>query len=180
MTASKDLVILPLGQTHDRAEFRCGIEALDRYLVKQAGQDVNRRISRVFVATTPANPKTVIGYYALSALAIDLNQLPVAMAGKLPRHPIPAALIGRLAVRQNVQGHGIGRLLLADAIKRTLAVADQIAFYAMVVDALNDKSISFYEKYGFIRLCADRPRLFLPLKSFESSRTHNKAIRPYR
>ena len=56
-------------------------------------------------------------------------------------------------------------MLLTDAIKRTLAVSDQIAIYAMVVDAINDNAKRFYEQFGFTGLSDDSPRLFLPLKS---------------
>jgi len=167
MTDFQNLVIEPLNPTHDRAGFQCGIEALDRYLKKQAKQDIKRRISRVFVASKPDNPKTVIGYYTLSTLSIELNQLPEKLARKLPGHPVPAALIGRLAVSNAAQGQGVGKMLLADAIKRTLAASDQIAIYAMVVDAINDNARGFYEQFGFTRLRDDSPRLFLPLKSFD-------------
>ena len=165
MTDFQNLVIEPLDLTYDRSGFRCGVEALDRYLKKQAKQDIKRRISRVFVATKPDNPKTVIGYYTLSTLSIELNQLPEKLARKLPKHPVPAALIGRLAVSNAAQGQGVGKMLLADAIKRTLAVSDQIAIYTMVVDAINDNARGFYEQFGFTRLSDDSPRLFLPLKS---------------
>jgi ribosomal protein S18 acetylase RimI-like enzyme len=167
MTDFQNLVIEPLNPTHDRAGFQCGIEALDRYLKKQAKQDIKRHISRVFVASKPDNPKTVIGYYTLSTLSIELNQLPEKLTRKLPGHPVPAALIGRLAVSNPAQGQGVGKMLLADAIKRTLAVSDQIAIYAMVVDAINDNARGFYEQFGFTRLSDDSPRLFLPLKSFD-------------
>jgi ribosomal protein S18 acetylase RimI-like enzyme len=165
MTDFQNLIIEPLNPTHDRTGFQCGVEALDRYLKKQAKQDIKRRISRVFVATKPDKPKVVIGYYTLSTLSIELNQLPEKLARKLPKHPVPAALIGRLAIRNYAQGQGVGKLLLADAIKRTLAVSDQIAIYTMVVDAINDNAIGFYEQFGFTRLSDDSPRLFLPLKS---------------
>jgi ribosomal protein S18 acetylase RimI-like enzyme len=165
MTDFQNLVIEPLNLTHDRTRFQCGVEALDRYLKKQAKQDIKRRISRVFVATKPDTPKVVIGYYTLSTLSIELNQLPDNLARKLPKHPVPAALIGRLAISCAAQGQGVGKLLLADAIKRTLAVSDQIAIYAMVVDAISDSAKEFYEQFGFTRLSEDSPRLFLPLKS---------------
>ena len=160
MTDFQHLVIAPLNPTHDRAGFQCGVDALDRYLKKQAKQDTKRNISRVFVATTPDNPKPVIGYYTLSTLSIELNQLPEKLARKLPKHPVPAALIGRMAVSNAAQGQG---MLLADAIKRTLAISDQIAIYAMVVDAISDNAQEFYEQFGFTRLSDDSPRLFLPL-----------------
>ena len=165
MTDYQNLVIEPLNLTHDRTSFQCGVEALDSYFKKQAKQDIKRRISRVFVATKPDNPKVVIGYYTLSTLSIELNQLPERLARKLPKHPLLAALIGRLAISNTAQGQGVGELLLPDAIKRTLAVSNQIAIYTMVVDAISDNAKGFCEQFGFTRLSDDSPRLFLPLKS---------------
>lgn len=164
MTDFQNLVIEPLNTTHDRTDFHCGIEALDHYINKQAGQDIKRRISRVFVATLPDNPKKIMGYYSLSTLSIELSQLPENLARKLPKHQVPAALIGRLAVSNIAQGNGIGKMLLVNAIKRTLSVSDQIAIYAMVVYAINDKAEGFYEQFGFARLSGDSRKLFLPLK----------------
>lgn len=164
MTDFRKLVIEPLHAGHDKAGFHCDVEPLDRYISKQAKQDIKRRISRVFVATLPDNP-IVIGYYSLSSLSIELSQLPEKLARKLPRHPIPAALIGRMAVSRSAQGHGIGKMLLVDALKRTQSISDQIAVYALVVDATNAGAIGFYENFGFSRLSDDSPRLFLPLKA---------------
>ncbi len=165
MTDFHNLVIEPLNTSHDRPNFHCGVDALDRYLKKQAKQDIKRRISRVFVATTPDDPKKVIGYYTLSSLSIELNQLPEKLSRKLPKHQVPAALIGRLAVSQIAQGKGVGRMLLADAIKRTLAISDEIAIYAIVVDAISSDTRRFYERFGFNRLSDEINRLFLTLQS---------------
>lgn len=165
MSSPGGLVIEPLERNHNRTAFDCGIESLDRYLKRQAGQDIRRRVSRVFVGRSQADDRKVLGFYTLSALAIDLSALPVALTAKLPRHPVPAALIGRLAVDRSVQDTEIGRMLLADAIKRTLAVSEEIAIYAMVVDAIDEHAESFYQRYGFARLAHDGSRLFLPLKS---------------
>jgi len=167
MTNFQHLVIEPLNSTHDKTDFRCNVDVLDRYLHKQAGQDVRRRISRIFVAVLPGNPREVIGYYSLSTLSIELNQLLEKLARKLPKHPVPAALIGRLAVSKDAQGYGVGKMLLVDAIQRTLSVGAQIAIYALVVDPITDKAKYFYEQFGFTRLSDDSPRLFLALKSFE-------------
>lgn len=166
MTDYNNQVICALGSTHDRSGFSCGNEQLDNYLKRQAKQDVKRRISSVFIASTPGSPTKIAGYYSLSSLSIELTQLSEEVRRKLPRHPIPGALVGRLAVSQTVQGHGIGRMLLTDAIKRTLAVSEDIAIYAMVVDAIDDSAAAFYQQYGFIPLETGRRRLYLPIKSF--------------
>ncbi len=164
MSSSEALIIEPLGRRHDRAAFSCGVPELDRYLKHRAGQDVRRRIARVFVCTAKSS-NVVIGFYTLSALSLDLGSLPEHLARKLPRHPIPAALIGRLAVERSFQGKGIGRMLLADAVKRTLSAGEEIAVYALVVEAKDETARRFYEAFGFIRF-RDRPmRLFLPLRS---------------
>ena len=168
MTNLQNLYIAPLNAAHNRAGFHCNVDALDHYIHKQAGQDIRRRISRIFVAVLTDNPKKVMGYYTLSSLSISLKHLPQKLARKLPKHPVPAALIGRLAVTHNAQGCGIGKMLIVDAIKRTLSVSDQIAIYAMVVDAIDDNAKGFYEQFGFMRLNDNSSRLFLPLKSFEN------------
>lgn len=166
MSSGSELVIEPLNRNHNRAAFNCGIESLDRYLKRQANQDTKRRVSRVFVARSRQDETRVLGYYTLSTLSIDLSVLPEKVAKRLPRHPIPAALIGRLAVDISAQGKGIGKMLLSNAIKRTLVLSDDIAIYAIVVDAINQEAEFFYERYGFSRLAHNASRLFLPLKSF--------------
>ena len=64
-----------LGPGHDRSSFRCGEQALDRYLRTQAGQDSRRRISNCFVVVESA-PETIAGYYTLSSASIPMVDLP--------------------------------------------------------------------------------------------------------
>ena len=162
MTGSDALIIEPLGRRHDRAAFSCGLPELDRYLARQASQDVRRRIARVFVCTA-GDADAVLGFYTLSALSIGLASLPDDLTRKLPRHPVPCALIGRLAVDRSAHGRGLGRLLLADAVKRTVAAGEAVAIHALIVDAANEDAKRFYERFGFAPLTDDPMRLLLPL-----------------
>lgn len=156
------LTIGPLEKRHDRTAFFCGLPELDRYLARQAGQDIRRRIARVFVCTAGTS-NAVLGFYTLSALSVDLVSLPERLSQKLPRHPVPCALIGRLAVDSSAHGQGIGRLLLADAVKRTAVAGETVAVHALIVDAANDAAKRFYEGFGFAPLTDNPMRLFLPL-----------------
>ncbi|MCR4377144.1 MAG: GNAT family N-acetyltransferase [Rhodospirillales bacterium] len=156
------LVIEPLGKRHDRDAFSCGQPELDRYFQKQAGQDMRRNVARVFVCTK-AGADTIIGFYTLSAASVDLSVFPENVARKLPHHPVPGALIGRLAVDRTAQGQGVGRMLLADALKRTLAASANIAVHVLVVDAKTDAAKAFYQAFGFTAFEDDTRRLFLPL-----------------
>ena len=162
MTEPNRLVVEPLGQRHDRLSFSCGLPELDRYLVRQAGQDVRRRIARVFVCTD-RDADTVLGFYTLSALSVDLGSLPEELSRKLPRHPVPCVLLGRLAVDASAHGRGLGRMLLADAVKRIMAAGETVAMHAVIVDAANEGAKRFYEAFGFTPLRDAPMRLFLPL-----------------
>ena len=154
--------IKPLGKHHDRAAFSCGTEALDRYLRERAGQDERKNLARVFVAEG-AEPHVVAGYYTLSSFGIDVGDMPESDRKRLPRYPvIPAALIGRLAVAVAYQGIGLGERLLIDAIARILDAGNEVATYAIVVDAKDDRAVSFYRKYGFVPFPSQQMRLFLP------------------
>lgn len=157
------LIIEALSAHHDKASFDCGNDQLNRYLAKQAKQDVKRKISRVFVMIDDATSTQILGFYTLSSLAIELVDLPQSLATKLPKHPVPAALIGRLAVAKQTQGQKLGQRLLVDAIKRTLRISQELAIYAIVVDAIDAHSAGFYQKFGFSPL--KEQRYFLPLKS---------------
>ena len=156
----------PLGAHHDRASFSSGEPSLDHYISRQASQDARRRVARVFVASGEP-PQRIAGYYTLSAASFEKDDLPAELAKRLPHYPVPAAVIGRLAVDLRSQGHGIGETLLLDAIHRVVRAGDTIGVYAVVVDALHDRASAFYERYGFTPFPSEPRRLFLPLRTFE-------------
>jgi GNAT superfamily N-acetyltransferase len=144
---------------HDRTKFRCGVPALDEWFRARASQDQRRRVAQVFMAL---EEREIVGFYSLSMFTLALDTLPTGLSRKLPRYDaIPAALIGRLARSNTARGRGLGDLLLADAVRRVLAVTESIAAYAIVVDAKDDRGRQFYEAHGFIPLPSRPHRLFL-------------------
>jgi len=153
--------IEPLSPDHNRDHFDCGVVALNHYLIKQVGQDTRRRITACFVAVEIVSGR-LAGYYTLSAGSVALSDLPDKTARKLPRYPnIPIIRIGRLAVDVCYQGQQLGAALLFDALRRS--VRAEIAAFAAVVDAKDDNASKFYERFGFQKLSATPPVLFLPL-----------------
>lgn len=155
------VTIEPLSAQHDRAAFSCGQPDLDEWFHRRAGQDDKRNVARVFVAVD--DQLGVVGFYALSSYTLALVDLPEEIAKKLPRYDaIPAALIGRLARDERVRGQGIGALLLADAVRRSLTAGRSVAIFAIVVEAKDKHAAEFYRGFGF-RAFPSRPlRLFLP------------------
>lgn len=154
-------VIEPLAPNHDRTEFRCGVDALDRYFRQQAGQDVRRRASACFVAREIATNR-VAGFYTLAAGGVSLANMPAELAKRLRRYPtVPVARLGRLAVALGYHGLKLGGALLWDAVER--ASRSEVAVYALLVDAKDDQAERFYVHHGFVALGGASKTLILPL-----------------
>jgi GNAT superfamily N-acetyltransferase len=153
----------PLGRHHHRAAFSCGVEPLERYFHQQVGQDQRRGLAVPYVLVEPT-AGDVAGYYTLSTFSVVPASLPDAAARKLPRYEaVPAILIGRLAMDRRYRGQGLGRLLLMDALLRSLAISQQVGAMAVAVEAKDDTARAFYEQYGFMRFVDHEHRLFLPM-----------------
>jgi GNAT superfamily N-acetyltransferase len=148
---------------HDRADFDCGVPALNEYLRQFADQHRRKGITNIYVLADSAYPSTVVGYYTLSAAEVDVARLPDADRKRLPRFPVPCFRMGRLACRIDRQGEGLGKLLLGCAVDRCLAARKQVAAYALLVDAKDEPAKSFYGRFGFTALRDAELTLYLPL-----------------
>jgi GNAT superfamily N-acetyltransferase len=155
----------PLNSKHKKEMFVCGKASLDDYIHTQASQDVKRKLSVCFVLPD-IQSNGIKGYYTLSNNSIPGDHLPDPIQKKLPASykTIPATLLGRLAVDQTYRGQGIGKLLLADALKRSYDLSKILGSFAVVVDPLDLEAQAFYEKFDFIRL-PDSKKMFLPMKT---------------
>jgi hypothetical protein len=109
--------------THQRGEFDCGKQPLNEFLRTKVTQYDRRHLGRTFVAVRETVPSVVAGYYTLAASSLALPDLPDEIATKLPRHPVPVVLLARLAVDRNAQRQGLGRILIVDALRRTLELS---------------------------------------------------------
>jgi hypothetical protein len=155
-----------LAKHHDRKVFTCGVTELDEYLQTRAGQDVRRRVAAVFVMVPHDEPTRIAGYYTLSSASVVLDELPDELVKKLPRYPaVPAVLIGRLA--RDVTFPGTGKLLLLDALARSLRHAEDVASAVVLVDAKNDQARELYSRYGFTEIAGIAHRMFLPMDTVE-------------
>ncbi len=158
--------IILLGKQHKRAAFSCGQQALDDYIHRQAGQEGRKRVAVTYVLAQANDPETICGYYTLSAYTLELAELPETLAKGLPRYPlIGATLLGRLAVDQCFRAKKLGKVLLFDALKRSLEQSQYIGSMAVVVDALDEDAKRFYERYGFISLPEQPLKLLIPMKT---------------
>ena len=154
------ILIVPLSGQHDREAFDCGEPSLNDWLTRMAWQQQRKRYARTHVLVDDAAPARILGFHTLLAHQIDTTHFPSDRA--LPRK-LPAVLLARLAVDRSQQGRGHGELLLADAVSRATRLSDEVAAVGIVVDALNDAAVRFYEHFGFEAFRDDHRRLMLVL-----------------
>lgn len=157
--------VTPLDATVETTSFSCGQSALDEYIHRYASQDVRRNLARVFVARTTSDSQRLGGYFTLSAGSVACSDLPAPLARKLPRYPVPVALIGRLAVDTEFQGKGLGAILLADACRKVVQASAVLAVAGIVVDAKDASAARFYAHFGFVPMPGQASRMLLPAKA---------------
>ncbi len=157
----------PIEATDNTAGFDSGEESLDRYLADRALTNHLADLGRCYVCVDGDTDK-VLGYYTLSAVAVEHADLPGKVRRNAP-NPVPAVLMGRLAIDTKAQGSGLGRFLVRDAILSTLAAADRIGVRILLVHALHEQAATFYEKLGFNRSPTDQLHLYVLLADARKS-----------
>ncbi len=156
-----------LTKDHDRELFDCGEIALNQFLQRTARQHNQKGLSRTFVLVDSELSSEIIGFFTLTLCEVQVENLPHRWAKKYP--PIvPGVKLARLAVSKNYQSQGIGSILLVEAMKRALVIADNAGVIGLFVDAKSNRVKSYYERFGFEGTQENPLLLFLPLSSLKT------------
>ena len=127
-------------------KFDCGTDELNEFLSRYSLKNDSLGIGKTFVGLD----ENVVGYFTLATAQVIYEDIPDEYRGKLPKYPIPALRIARLAVSKDLHGKGIGKWLLTQAFIKIIHVAEITGLYFIIVDA-KETSKTFYERYGFIK-----------------------------
>jgi len=155
---------------HQRSRFDCGEEELNTFLQTLARQQQTKGISKTFVLVDSAKPRTIMGFFSLAACEVVSENLPLSWGRKYPSKA-PGAKLARLAVDRKHQRKGYGQLLMIEAMKKTLLVAENIGIIGFFVDANNHASRTYYEQFGFISFREQPLEMFLPLATLRQALT---------
>jgi GNAT superfamily N-acetyltransferase len=135
----------PLNAGHHIDTFDCGKSALNLWLVRHARQAQTSGSAKTFVASAEA---CIAGYYSLTVGQVDTMDAPDRVRQGMGQYPIPVVILARLAVSLTYQGKGIGLALLRDAIRGTLAIAEQAGIRVLLTHPIDDDAAHFCARFG--------------------------------
>jgi GNAT superfamily N-acetyltransferase len=138
----------------DSGEFDSGEPALDEWLRRYAGQNRRRDTAATWVIAD-ANDR-VVAYASVAMTGIDRTAAPATVRKGAP-DPVPALLLGRLAVDRRIASLGVGTALTAHVLATAVELNDKAACRAVVVTALNPTARTWWERLGFHPFHKDDP-----------------------
>lgn len=158
-----------LAPHYDLSNFNSGEPGIDSWLRESALTASARDYSRTYV--WHSGDDLVVAFFTLSAFAITSEELPKNRA-RGEQRGIPALLLGKLALDESIQGKGLSRILIADAVTEAVKASQYAAARYLVVDALNPSLVGLYERFGFHRALGSdgaQTRLFARIKDLTAS-----------
>ncbi|MCR9161674.1 MAG: GNAT family N-acetyltransferase [Nannocystaceae bacterium] len=153
---------IPLHPTIERANFDSGKESLDQWFRDHALQAHRAGSTRVFVVHDDND--AAVAFYALSAGSVAPAETPARVKKGLGSHPVPVALLTRLAVATSSQGQKLGQALLKDALRRVDAASGQLGVRCLLAHAKDEEAKAFYMHFGFEPSPVHELWLFLLMK----------------
>ncbi len=153
-----------LGDHHVIDGFDSGDAALDSWLPDKAHRNQAEGSSRTWVVT---DQERVVAYYA-SSTAVLIRAAATKRAARNQPDPLPALLLGRLAVDQKWQGHGLGAALLKHFLLKAVEVAQLTGVRVLLVHAKSPEVAAFYRRYGFESSPMDDLTLMLLVKDLRA------------
>ena len=152
------------GDAHEVDDFDCGDEALNDWLRHRAPRNQREGSSRTWVV---ADGSQVVAFYA-SSTAVVARAEAIKRAARNQPDPLPAMLLGRLAVDREHQGHGLAAALLKHFLLKALEVAEITGLRLVLVHAKNEQAANFYRHYGFEPSPIDDLTLMLLIKDIHT------------
>jgi len=130
--------------------FDCENKTINKFVSGSLKKQIRQKLSQCFVLLDTNNADRFIGFYTLSAFAINASDLEALSAGSLPSR-IPCSRLIMLGVDKNYKGRGLGKRLMKSVFLKTIEAAEKIGIYGLFLDA-DEQAYTFYLDHGFIAL----------------------------
>ena len=137
----------PLSGDDDRETFDCGRESINQWFRRHAWRNQQSGATRTNVVCD-ADTGAIVGFVTLSAAQIERAFLPKPAQRNQP-DPLPAVLLGQLAVDRRYQGLGYARALMWFALTTAVRFSKDVGCFGVLTHPLDDGLRAFYRRFGF-------------------------------
>jgi predicted N-acetyltransferase YhbS len=158
----------PLAAEDNREEFDCGRESLNQWFRRHAWRNQQSGTSRTSVLCDTISG-SILGYVSLSTAQIEREFLPKAAQRNQPS-PLPAILLGQLAIDRHQQGKGYARSLMWFALTTARRLSLDVGCFGVLTHPIDDGVRAFYRAFGFEDLPGD-PQLSMFVRMTDLERS---------
>jgi GNAT superfamily N-acetyltransferase len=137
----------PLAQDDERIAFDCGRDSLNAWFRNHAWHNHVSGISRTSVICDTGTG-SIAGFVTLCAAQIEREFLAKAQRRNKP-NPVPATLLGQLAIHKAYQRRSFARALLFYALTTALRASHDIGSYGVLTHPIDEEVRDFYRRHGF-------------------------------
>jgi GNAT superfamily N-acetyltransferase len=137
----------PLAESDERGHFDCGRDSLNAWFAPHAWRNHVSGLSRTSVICD-LGTGLIVGYVTLRAAQIERAFLAKAHQRNKP-DPVPATLLGQLAIHKVRQGQGHARSLLLFALTTALRASREVGSFGVLTHPLDEQIRGFYRRWGF-------------------------------
>lgn len=153
--------LVPLARHHPRKAFRSGQPQVDDWLRTKALQQQEKHLSATKVLLD--SKANIVGYYIIAPGQVDYADFPGELVNRLPKRPLPVAILAWLGVSEHYHGQGVGVRLLAYALRHCYEADKAFPFVAVIIDCLDDNAKQFFQKFDFLEVPGNPYRLYMSI-----------------
>lgn len=150
---------------HFVEDFDCGEETLNTWLKKKALKNEIENNSRTTVICVE---NKVVAYYSICTGCVYHKDLSRKYKQNSP-DPIPSLVLGRLAVDLEHQGNDLSLDMIQEVYLKAYKLSELVGIKVVVVNALNEKIVNYYKKFGFVPSKTDPLLLLKSLAEIKAS-----------
>ena len=155
-----------LAKSHKRRDFKSGQTEVDVWFQSSALQSQSKHLSVTKVLLDDCG--AIVGFYTLATSQVDFSDLPWSITKKLPQRQLPVAVIAWFGINQSFQAKGLGKRMLATALRDCYNASQTFAFVSVLLDCVSDSAKDFYLQFDFQELPGYPMRLFLAAESLRA------------
>ncbi|MCB4208998.1 hypothetical protein [Arthrobacter sp. UM1] len=184
--AEKGLQLRALDEDHCLEAFDCGQDPrMTDWFCSTAHRWQQEDLCRVWVISPLDNESKPLGFFTLSAAQIIPAQVArserAAHSANRPwanalQGAFPALLLGKFALDQDVQGSGLGAMLMLGAFAKHVQASDAAGIKFLILNVREERLVSYYcTEYGFI---ASTSTATDPVRTASQSSRRRQSVTP--